>query len=149
MVRPLFQKGVPMEKPKKNTVRVITLCVLAFCLCTRTVLALENTFDESEENIEETSGSSEPFTESEEETEPEEDENRQVTEDEEASDPAAEITEDETVQEDHEIYEEETGEEIADETADALNPDDPDANEPIIKINSANNIKFCHFKSKT
>ena len=42
-----------MEKPKKNTVRMLALCALAFCLCTRTVLALENTFDESEENIEE------------------------------------------------------------------------------------------------
>lgn len=138
MIRPLFQKGVPMEKPKKNTVRMLALCMLAFCLCTRTVLALENTFDEAEENIEDTSGTSEPFTEGEEETEPGEDENRQVTEDEETSGPAAEVTEDETVQEDHEICEEETGEEIPDDTADALNPDDPDANEPIIKINSAN-----------
>ena len=127
----LFQKGVPMEKPKNNTVRVIAFCTLAFCLCTRTVLALENTFDEAEENIEETSGTSEPFAEEAEEEITEE------TEPSETGGPSAETAEEQPSETEDEIVSEEAAEKIPEQPSQTGIVDEPDANEPIIKINSA------------
>ena len=126
-----------MKKPKKSTLGAMALISLVFCLCTNTVLAVETAPVEAEENTGEIAETSDPFTEDEEETEPEE-ETPEVSEDEETDEPSEEIAEDKTAEEDIEISEEETGEEVPDETDEVLSAEDPDANEPVIKISSAN-----------